>query len=126
MIPTYTVDDDYHNHRYKPWSEITRQSKLRRIKILLPIPDTCPYCDRPAELHSKSGLWLEDLDDYQWLCRFHAGLKQQLTTVHDVPDLEAAVDNLDCLFPHWYNNTMTGTFEGSNILNKSALFGRFC
>jgi hypothetical protein len=117
----------------KPWSELTRQSKMFRIRKVLPMPAVCPYCDSTTiELVSKSGTWSEDITDYTWCCRKHALVFAQLSTYHKVKvprhtvkDQEYIALQLRELFPHWYNVTMAGTFTGNSIIDKNCAGGRF-
>ena len=41
------------------------------IKYHLPKPIICPLCgnDQFLELHNKSGEYIRDLDDWEWICR---------------------------------------------------------
>ena len=111
--------------KLKPWSQLTRQSKMFRIRRDLPMPATCPYCDRSqVELFSKSGRWLEDPTDYVWLCRLHR-LEVEAFLIDRIR--EPVIERWDPdLFPHWTNsNSMGGSFAGHSILNKTCAGGRF-
>jgi len=109
----------------KPWAELTRASKVERIKRALPKPGVCKYCDNTGVvLVSRSGEWPEhDITDYVWVCRVHAGYIAELHR----PPAPAITEPLDPeLFPWWYNHkSMSGTFQGHSILNKNCAFGRF-
>jgi len=118
----------------KPWSELTHQSKMFRVRKVLPMPDACPYCDSTTvELVSRSGKWLEDPGDYVWCCRKHGRVLTQLATYHNAKtpwlrdrERRQLVKMLYELFPHWTNsNSMAGSFQGHSILNKNSAGGRF-
>lgn len=64
-----------HIRDFKQWDQLTRQSKMFRIRKQLPMPARCPYCERTVlELHSLSGQWLNTVSDYVWICRTHRHL----------------------------------------------------
>jgi len=117
----------FHGQNLKPWSELKRRARVARIRKLLPMPDHCQYCDSTkVELVSRSGTWREDsLSDYVWVCRSHAVMIERLDPPKKPePVIETEPINPEW-FPHWYNNTMSGTFKGSNIIGLRCLAGRF-
>ena len=122
----------------KPWSEISGRSRAIRIRKLLPKPDTCPKCNSTkVELCSWSGLWLEDVTDYIWLCRAHRALLLGITprpglyaepspapapAVDPYPDRSSPDPELvDC----WYYKGAAGSVQEPSILDQNCLFGRF-
>ena len=109
--------------KLKPWSELKRRAKVSRIRRALPRPDHCQHCDKTdVELVSRSGTWLEDLTDYAWVCRHHAYM---IAALRPEPK-PIIIEPWDpALFPHWYNVTMPGTFEGHSILDRNSAGGRF-
>ena len=117
----------FHGQNLKPWSELKRRARVARIRKLLPMPDHCQYCDSTkVELVSRSGTWQEDtLSDYVWVCRSHTIMIERLyPPKKPEPVIETEAINPEW-FPHWYNNTMSGTFKGSNITGLRCLAGRF-
>lgn len=117
----------FHGQNLKPWSELKRRARVARIQKVKPMPGSCQYCDnRKVELVSRSGVWPEDdLSDYVWVCRSHSVMIEHL---HPAKDPEPVIVNEPAnpeMFPWWYNNTMAGTFKGSNILNLNCAVGRF-
>jgi hypothetical protein len=109
--------------KLKPWSDLKRRAKVSRIRRALPRPGHCQHCDKTElELVSRSGTWLEDLTDYAWVCRHHAYMIEALRP-EPKPIIIEPWD--PALFPHWYNVTMPGTFEGHSILDRNSAGGRF-
>jgi hypothetical protein len=118
----------------KPWADLNRKSKVRRIRSSLPMPAKCPHCEMvKVELVSVSGLWLEDATDYVWHCRHHATIhNKQLPNVpvaQVLPVVDPYPDRSDwdpeLLDSIRFNNTMPGTFIGHSILETKCLAGRF-
>lgn len=109
--------------KLKPWSDLKRRAKVARILKDLPRPASCQHCDKTdVELVSRSGTWLEDLADYAWVCRHHAYM---IAALRPEPK-PIIIEPWDpALFPHWYNVTMPGTFEGHSIVNRNSAGGRF-
>lgn len=118
-VRTYVHPGD----KLKPWSELKRRGKVARIRKDLPRPASCQHCDKTElELVTRSGTWLEDLTDYVWVCRHHALM---IAALRPEP-MPIIIEPWDpALFPHWYNVTMPGTFEGHSILNRNSAGGRF-
>lgn len=115
----------FHGQNLKSWSELKRKARVARIRKLLPMPESCASCDgTKLELVSRSGAWPEDnLADYIWVCRSHAVMIERLRSVIEPAIVKQPLDPE--LFPHWYNNTMGGSFEGHSILEKTCAAGRF-
>lgn len=108
--------------KLKPWSELTHQGKMHRVRRDIPVTP-CPYCgNERVELFSYSGGWPEDLGDYGWVCRSHAVELADLLYEKPVPIEQCDPD----LFPWLYNSkSMAGSFQHYSILEKSCAMGRF-
>lgn len=53
-----------------PWNHIAIENRIRIIRGRLPKPASCPQCGRvPVQLFNKSGKYLDDDTDYEWICR---------------------------------------------------------
>jgi ribosomal protein S27AE len=117
----------FHGQNLKPWSELKRRARVARIRKLLPMPGSCQYCDNSiVELVSRSGTWPEDqLSDYVWVCRTHAVMIEGLQPAKEPEPVIANEPANPEMFPWWYNNTMSGTFQGSNIIGLRCVAGRF-
>lgn len=57
-------------YRRKQWEELSYYHKHERIRILKPKPELCEMCNKipSRELSNKSGKYLQDIDDWWYLC----------------------------------------------------------
>lgn len=112
--------------KLKPWADLSRRGRVSRVRRDLPKPAVCPYCDcSVVELVNRSGKWLEDLNDYVWCCRSHRYVIERLRVDHEPKQFPVIIEWPCELFPWLYSNSMSGTFKGHSILNKTSAGGRF-